>query len=98
MPVAPDQLGEPDHHFLAISRMKTAPAPVIKRLARFADGKIDISGITGRHFGKQLAGRRVDAVECLATCRLAKAAINERRRCQGQPIGDCLVFLVSQQL
>ena len=98
MAVAPDQLGELDQHFLAFGRMQAAPAPVIKRLARLADGKIDIGRVTGRHLGKQLAGGRVDAVECLAARCLAEAAIDECRRRQGQPVGNCLVFLVSQQL
>ena len=97
VPVAADQLGKPDQHRLALGRMKAAPAPVIKSLARLADGEIDIFLIAGRHLRQQRPGGRVDAVEGLAAGGLAKTAIDKGCRGQREPVGDGLVFLVDQQ-
>src|SRR5207249_9788210 len=56
------------------------PGPRLERVARAADGAVDVGRVARRDLGESLAGRRVDAIERLPVGSVGVVAVDERLR------------------
>ena len=72
-----DQVGQAEHHGLALGGGAARPAAVVERAAAGGDGQVDIGGVAGGDLGQEPTGRRILRRESLAAQRGSEGTVDE---------------------
>ena len=91
-----DQLGEADHHLLALGRGHARPHTGFEGGAGILDRHVSVSLVTAGHHAKQAAVDRADAFEGSARLGGAVLTVYERTGFDGQGLGTLFPVGTSQ--